>query len=47
MVGLHVIEEEAFELADLAGLNLVEVASNSGVDDANLLLTGEWLLRQY
>lgn len=44
VVGSHVIQEEGLELGDFVGLNLVKVTSDTGVDDTNLLLTGEWLL---
>lgn len=38
VLALDVLEEEALELLDLGGLDLVEEASDSGVEDAHLLL---------
>ena len=40
MLGAEVLEVELLELANLVGLNLVEVATDTGVEDANLLLRG-------
>lgn len=39
VLGLDMLKEEAFELLDLGGLDLVEETSNTGVEDANLLLS--------
>ena len=46
MVGSHLVEEKSFEFADLASLNLVKVALDTSVDDADLLLTVQWLLHE-
>ena len=46
VVGSHVVEEQALELADLGSEDLVEVALDTGVDDADLLFAVEGLLHE-
>ena len=40
VLGAEVLEVELLKLTNLVGLNLVEVATDTGVEDANLLLRG-------
>jgi hypothetical protein len=41
VLALKVFKEELLELADLAGLHLVEETTDTSVEDANLLLSGD------
>ena len=42
VLALKMFKEEALELANLGGLHLVEEATDTGVEDADLLLSGDW-----
>ena len=42
MLSSNVVEVKLLELLDFVGLNLVEVASDTSVENANLLLSWHW-----
>lgn len=46
VVSSHIVKEEGLELGDFVGLDLVEVTSDTGIDDADLFFSVEWLLDQ-
>ena len=42
VLGSNVIKVELFEFSNISGLDLVEVTSDTGIKDANLLLSWHW-----